>query len=142
MNLTRMEKKNSGDKYDSVGSLLKDAELIRANAYTFNSDPSDVEVRIMADMFLHYFRYLLRHALLQFGSKACDAAALSGDVTVSITVLVTIAITVTVCISVTVTVLISVTIRHVPVTTAVYYYLNRYHYHNHCHCHCHGHVDV
>ena len=77
MNLVRMEKKNSGDKYTSVGCLLKDAELIRTNAYTFNSDPSDVEVRIMADMFLHY---LLRHMLLQFVTKAYDVASSSGRV--------------------------------------------------------------
>ena len=91
MNLVRMEKKNSGDKYTSVGSLLKDAELIKTNAYTFNSDPSDVEVRIMADMFLHYFRHLLRHALVQFVTKACDvvnAAVTAGIViTASLTLL-------------------------------------------------------
>ena len=80
MNLVRMEKKNSGDKYTSVGCLLKDAELIRTNAYTFNSDPSDVEVRIMADMFLHYFQYLLRHMLLQFVTKAYDVASSLGRV--------------------------------------------------------------
>ena len=68
-----MDKKNVIGRYRSVDSLLKDAELIRTNAYTFNVDPSDVEVRIMADMFLHYFRYLLRHTLLQFVTKACDA---------------------------------------------------------------------
>ena len=73
MYLTRMESKNAREKYTSVESLLKDVELICTNAYIFNSDPSNVEVRIMADMFLHYFQYLLRNVLLQFVSKACDA---------------------------------------------------------------------
>ena len=47
----------------SVAAILRDMQTLRDNAHAFNKDDESVEVRIMADALLHYFRYLLRVSL-------------------------------------------------------------------------------
>jgi hypothetical protein len=40
MDIVRMEKKLSGDKYSTIASVLEDMRLIRDNAYAYNNGES------------------------------------------------------------------------------------------------------
>jgi hypothetical protein len=65
MDLARMEKKLNSNKYgNDVSLVLDDIELIKSNAYLYNTGIEGLEVRIMADAFVNYFKYLLRTSLI------------------------------------------------------------------------------
>jgi Bromodomain len=126
MDLMRIEKKNAGDKYSSVASILEDMNLLKSNAYLYNQGMTEsyllfsslsisctfpvnlshsriyfavlslsmhhstplacaylppslyfylhlgvngLEVRIMADALVNYFRHLLRRSLSDLLTK-------------------------------------------------------------------------
>jgi hypothetical protein len=61
MDLARMEKKLNSDKYNtSVSLVVADIELIRENAYIYNTGIQGLEVRIMVDAMVNYFKHLLK----------------------------------------------------------------------------------
>ena len=63
MDLARMEKKLNSDKYSTVEVAIADVELIKNNAYTYNTGVQGLEVRIMADALCNYFKYLLKSCM-------------------------------------------------------------------------------
>lgn len=74
IDITKIEKRLNTDRYSSltscsgsadlaVGNILRDLTLLRDNAHTYNTGKENVEVRIMADCLLNYFKYLLRECL-------------------------------------------------------------------------------
>lgn len=84
IDINKIEKRLNTDRYGSVGAsggsaelavsaIIKDMTLLRDNAHTYNTGAENVEVRIMADCLLHYFKYILRECLKyvkqQTGSK-------------------------------------------------------------------------
>lgn len=44
MDMHRMEKKLASGRYTSIGSILEDMQLIRDNAYAYNTDKDSIEV--------------------------------------------------------------------------------------------------
>lgn len=60
MNILKMEKNVEHNKYISVESIVDDFTLIRDNAHIYNSGDQGLEVRLMADALLNYFKYLLK----------------------------------------------------------------------------------
>ena len=60
MNILRMEKNVEHNKYTSVESIIEDFTLIRNNAHIYNSGDQGLEVRLMADALLNYFKYLMK----------------------------------------------------------------------------------
>jgi len=78
MDFNKIEKKLNSGKYNSllanggiltsISTILQDVTLIRDNAYAYNTGVQGLEVRIMADCVLHYFKYLLKCSLLHIKS--------------------------------------------------------------------------
>jgi hypothetical protein len=63
MDLSRIEKKVAGNRYESISAILADMSLIRDNAYAYNTDKDSIEVPIMADALVDYFKHLIRTAI-------------------------------------------------------------------------------
>lgn len=75
IDIGKIEKKlSTGDRYScltssnssadlAVGNIIRDLTLLRDNAHTYNTGKENVEVRIMADCLLNYFKFLLRECL-------------------------------------------------------------------------------
>lgn len=59
MCLTIVEKKVRADRYRTMGDILKDIYLVRHNTYVYNTGGAGLEIRILADHFVHNFSYLL-----------------------------------------------------------------------------------
>ena len=60
MDLARIEKKNAGDKYSSVASILEDMALLKSNAYLYNQGawvPSST-LLLTISFFLSFSLYL------------------------------------------------------------------------------------
>lgn len=75
MDLSKITKNIKNNKYSiaetdsastAILSVLRDIDLIRNNAHTYNSSPESADIRIMADALRNYFRYLLRICLKIF----------------------------------------------------------------------------
>lgn len=75
MDLARMEKKLNSDKYSTVEVAVADVELIKSNAYTYNTGVQGLEVRIMADALCNYFKYLLKSCMKVLESSGDTAVA-------------------------------------------------------------------
>jgi hypothetical protein len=79
MDFNKIEKKLNSGKYNSlvasggiltsIKAILDDVTLIRDNAYAYNTGVQGLEVRIMADCIVHYFKYLLKNSLLHIKSQ-------------------------------------------------------------------------
>ena len=79
MDFNKIEKKLNSGKYSSlvasggiltsIKAILDDVTLIRDNAYAYNTGVQGLEVRIMADCIVHYFKYLLKSSLLYIKSQ-------------------------------------------------------------------------
>lgn len=79
MDFNKIEKKLNSGKYSSlvasggiltsIKAILDDVTLIRDNAYAYNTGVQGLEVRIMADCIVHYFKYLLKNSLLHIKSQ-------------------------------------------------------------------------
>jgi len=79
MDFNKIEKKLNSGKYSclvasggiltSIKAILDDVTLIRDNAYAYNTGVQGLEVRIMADCIVHYFKYLLKNSLLYIKSQ-------------------------------------------------------------------------
>jgi hypothetical protein len=74
MDLAKIEKKVHCDRYPSVSSILADMELIRSNAHTYNVGEAGVEVRIMADQLVNFFKYLVKVCLVELYEGHYDDA--------------------------------------------------------------------
>ena len=82
MDLARMEKKLNGDKYSSIPLVVADIELIKQNAYIYNTGINGLEVRIMADALVNFFKYLLKscmRVLQSSGDTAVIEIILNGE---------------------------------------------------------------
>lgn len=66
MNISYINLKlEEGGWYTSVQSILDDIYLIRDNAYLYNVGVEGLEVRLMADAIVNFFKHLLRQHLVQ-----------------------------------------------------------------------------
>lgn len=74
IDINKIEKRLSSDRYGcmsasggsaelAVNAILKDMTLLRDNAHTYNTGADNVEVRIMADCLLNYFKYIMKECL-------------------------------------------------------------------------------
>ena len=75
MDLARMEKKLNSDKYSAVEVVVADVKLIKNNAHIYNTGVQGLEVRIMADALLNYFKYLLKSCMQVLASSGDSAVA-------------------------------------------------------------------
>eukprot|EP01032_Pedospumella_encystans_P016544 gene16544-18873_t len=90
IDINKIEKRLNTDRYGclsssggsaelAVSAILKDLTLLRDNAHTYNTGAENVEVRIMADCLLHYFKYVLKECLVYLKTQhTCkDAMAMA-----------------------------------------------------------------
>ena len=64
MDLATIEKKFGRDEYTNLYDIVTDVILLRDNAHTYNVGIEGLEVRVMADALLDYFKYLVKYKLL------------------------------------------------------------------------------
>lgn len=64
IDLTTIEKKFGRDEYTNLYDVVADMILLRSNAHTYNVGIEGLEVRVMADALLDYFKYLVKYKLL------------------------------------------------------------------------------
>lgn len=95
MHISRMEKKLAAGKYESITAFMKDVYLIRDNAYTYNTDKgiymnsisrfyvtivifdvASIEVRLLADALVDYFKHLFRVALKDISNSKGSSLSL------------------------------------------------------------------
>jgi hypothetical protein len=77
MNISYIKLKlEEGGWYTSVQSILDDVYLIRDNAYLYNVGVEGLEVRLMADAIVNFFKHLLRQHLAQLMEQDDELASI------------------------------------------------------------------
>eukprot|EP01035_Chromulina_nebulosa_P021190 gene21190-27452_t len=64
IDLNRIDKRISGNRYNSIESFVDDISLLKDNAYLYNTGVEGLEVRIMSDAIYYYTIYLIKSAML------------------------------------------------------------------------------
>jgi hypothetical protein len=66
MDLMRIEKKNAGDKYSSVASILEDMNLLKSNAYLYNQGMAELYLLFSSLLISCTFPVNLSHSRIYF----------------------------------------------------------------------------